>query len=95
MKLKVDISTHASAVITVELSDEKLAQVAEDLGVDVDALTVDDLMDTIYETMDTPQICAQCSGWGQDYGLELGDEWEIDDDPKEKNPDYRGIRIVK
>jgi len=95
MKLSVNISTHASAVVTVEFTDEKLAQIAEDLGVEVDALTVDDLTDAIYETMETPGICAQCAGWGRDYGLELGDEWEIDDDPKEKNPDYRGIRIVK
>jgi len=52
MKLSVNISTHASAVVTVELTDEKLAQIAEDLDVKVDALTVDDLMDTIYETID-------------------------------------------
>jgi len=25
----------------------------------------------------TPSICAQCSGWGRDTNLELGDEWEI------------------
>jgi hypothetical protein len=22
-----------------------------------------------------PQICAQCSGWGKNFSLELGDEW--------------------
>ena len=24
-----------------------------------------------------PRICAQCSGWGNDQNLELGDVWEI------------------
>jgi hypothetical protein len=23
-----------------------------------------------------PSICAQCSGWGRDHSLEIGDEWE-------------------
>lgn len=22
-------------------------------------------------------ICAQCSGWGRDTSLEIGDEWEV------------------
>jgi hypothetical protein len=29
---------------------------------------------------DMPRICAQCSGWGSDQNLELGDVWEGDDD---------------
>jgi hypothetical protein len=24
-----------------------------------------------------PRICGQCSGWGNDQNLELGDVWEI------------------
>ena len=27
--------------------------------------------------MDMPTICAQCSGWGQKYSLDLGDAWEV------------------
>lgn len=23
-----------------------------------------------------PGICAQCSGWGRPYSIDLGDEWE-------------------
>jgi hypothetical protein len=23
-----------------------------------------------------PALCAHCSGWGRDFDLELGDEWE-------------------
>lgn len=26
---------------------------------------------------DLPTICAQCSGWGRDVNLELGDDWEV------------------
>lgn len=26
----------------------------------------------------SPSICAQCSGWGQDYSMDLG-EWEQDE----------------
>ena len=93
MKLAVNISTTASATVHLEISDDRLAEIADDLGVTVDKLTVDDLTDEIYEKMETPYICAQCSGWGQDHSLELGDDWDIDDDPNEKNPNYRGIRI--
>lgn len=28
---------------------------------------------------DVPQLCAQCTGWGDDSAtLELGEEWEVD-----------------
>ena len=29
-----------------------------------------------------PGICAQCSGWGRDHELEVGDEWDVDEDDK-------------
>lgn len=29
---------------------------------------------------DMPRICAQCSGWGQDHVLEIGDEWDVPSD---------------
>ena len=95
MKLDVDIRTTASATITVEISDKTLEEIATNLNVSVDKLTVDDLVDVIYEKMNTPQICAQCTGWNTDWSLELGDEWEIDDDPSAKNPEYRGIRVTE
>ena len=30
------------------------------------------------EQFETPSICAQCSGWGQDYDLDLGEDWDWD-----------------
>lgn len=26
-----------------------------------------------------PTICAQCSGWGSNYNLEIGSDWEVSD----------------
>lgn len=26
---------------------------------------------------DFPTVCAQCSGWGRSYSLEIPDEWEV------------------
>lgn len=35
----------------------------------------------IEQAMDnTPYVCAQCAGWGQRAGIELG-EWEPNDEP--------------
>lgn len=31
-------------------------------------------------TGNMPRICAQCSGWGQEQNLEIGDEWDVDAD---------------
>jgi len=40
----------------------------------------DDEAGAIDEAADaeTPGLCAQCSGWGQDTNLELSDGWEVD-----------------
>jgi hypothetical protein len=32
------------------------------------------------ELLGMPNICAQCSGWGRPYSLDLGDDWEPDDE---------------
>ncbi len=77
MKFKVNVTTHASATVIAEIPDEKLQKLARDLEKTVDELTEDDLTELAYEYMETPDICAQCSGWGQSWGLELGDEWDI------------------
>lgn len=76
-KFKVDIQTVASATVQVEISDERLALVAADLGVSVDELTIEDLEDEITVAYTPPRICAQCSGWGSNYGMSLGDDWEV------------------
>ena len=27
-------------------------------------------------------LCAQCSGWGQDHTLDIGDSWDVDGEPE-------------
>jgi excinuclease UvrABC ATPase subunit len=73
----VDIYTTASARVSVEISDERLTEIAMNSNCDVDDLTVNDLVDEIIESYDPPHICAQCTGWGHDYSLELSDDWDL------------------
>jgi hypothetical protein len=39
---------------------------------------------------DMPTICAQCSGWGKSWNLELGDVWEGDDDIEQAVEEIEG-----
>lgn len=77
MKFAVNVQTYASATVIADIPNEKLAELARDLETTVDKLTPDDITDLVYEYIETPGICAQCSGWGQSHSLELGDEWDI------------------
>jgi hypothetical protein len=43
-------------------------------SVKVEAEDPDEAPDKAYDVR--PTICAQCSGWGRNYNLELGDVWE-------------------
>lgn len=79
-KFRIDIETAALARVVVEISDERLAEIASELDVPVDELTVEDLEDEIAAEFDAPVICASCSGWGQLWGLELDDNWDISTD---------------
>lgn len=48
--------------------------------IDIEAKDEDTAVEEGYQEI--PEICAQCSGWGRSYSLELGDEWEsIDAEP--------------
>lgn len=44
--------------------------------VEVEADSKDDAYDKALDA-GMPQICAQCSGWGSDTNLELGDQWDL------------------
>lgn len=48
-------------------------------SVDVEAADKSEAAEKAYEELDAPGLCAQCSGWGRDSYLELGEEWEIGD----------------
>jgi hypothetical protein len=43
----------------------------------VEAEDRSDAIDKASDEFAYPSICAQCSGWGQDYSMDLG-EWEPD-----------------
>ena len=44
--------------------------------VEVEADSKDEAFDKALDG-DMPTICAQCSGWGRDTNLELGDQWDL------------------
>ena len=46
--------------------------------VTVEADSAEDAVDAVFNG-DLPWVCAQCSGWGRQFSLELGD-WDVDDD---------------
>lgn len=51
-------------------------------SIEVEADDRDDAIDAAFEKV--PSICAKCGGWGEDYGLELGDfDVPTDEDGKE------------
>ena len=48
----------------------------------VEADSKEDAIDLAYEK-DMPDICAQCSGWGNPPGIELSDVWEVRDEQRD------------
>jgi hypothetical protein len=44
--------------------------------VTVEAETEDEAVDLAFDEVPR-EVCAQCSGWGRDYGIDLG-EWDLD-----------------
>lgn len=79
---RVHLETTASATVRVTLDDDDLVKTAEDIGVDVADLTVDDLRDRVEEAAfegELPRLCAQCSGWGRSWSLDLGEFEPIED----------------
>lgn len=72
----------------VELSDEQLEQLAADLGVEVDKLTLSDVHEKVMEEADdegVPGLCVYCSGMG------IGATFSRDDDQVEWNDDTENI----
>lgn len=87
-KFTVYVHTTASATLTVELSETQLAEIANDLDKGITDLDFDDLREYVeemaFQNPGTPNICAQCSGWGnKTQSLELGEDWEVDEDEGE------------
>jgi len=74
---QVDIYTSAYATVHVEISDDRLQEIADNFGVPVGDLTAEDLIDEITDTYETPTLCAHCTGYGKNFSLDLSDEWDF------------------
>lgn len=88
MKYTVHMTTTASLSITVDVDEDA---VRANLGDHADNAAV--LAHAIREAaveeayQEVPgDVCAQCSGWGKSWSLDLGD-WEVaEDEPVEATP---------
>lgn len=70
-------TAHASS--TVEVTDEDVADYRATFGEVAEDMDDEEVIREIaYEQFDYPQPCAQCAGWGQKSGIDLGD-WELDE----------------
>lgn len=82
MKFVIVLTTSADTSETFEVSAERLAELLG--GVKFDP-TSEDHRDAIaheFWRQDgevSASICAQCSGWGHDWELSIGDDWEVSD----------------
>jgi len=71
-KYRVFLTTTASLSVNVEIDDAKMDE--------------DEAREAAIEEahQEAPSgVCAQCSGWGRSWGLDLG-EWEAESEPPEK-----------
>lgn len=48
-------------------------------SVEVEADSFSEAEEQAYEKLPSAQICAQCSGWGQDWTIDTADDWELDE----------------
>ena len=56
-------------------------QSAAEVYVTVEASDPEEAIDLAYDHI-PDDVCAQCSGWGQDYTLDIGDSWDVDGEPE-------------
>lgn len=81
---KVHMHSSISATLTVELSDEKLAEIAFDLEKDPADLTLDDLREHAENEAHeegVPGLCIHCvgMGYGAKFSKDEDGQWETDD----------------
>jgi hypothetical protein len=79
MKYRVYLQTIASFSMEVEVDDDLDQQAAKEAAIEA-----------AYDEAPN-NVCAQCTGWGQKWSLDLGGEWEVakdgDDELVEKVED--------
>lgn len=63
------------------------------LYIEVEADNEEDAIEEAYQ--DSPSgVCAQCSGWGQKWNLDLGD-FEVDEDVEFNGILYKAVELVE
>lgn len=96
-RFRVALSTNATASVCVNLSSEQLAEIAENLALSPAELGVDDVRDAVVDAAfeSTPNLCAHCTGWGNDdISMDLGDDWTLDDEPTLVNTSWVEPAVV-
>lgn len=81
-KYTVNLHTMASAAITVEVDEDKVREQLGDDANEPDILAEYLREEAIEQAFDhkPPHPCAQCSGSRKSFSLDLGDDWDLDDD---------------
>jgi hypothetical protein len=80
MRYDVHFTTDASLTVTVKVTDEDLQRLREEFNVAPNELPDEDtikefVLSKAYEGLPR-DVCAQYSGWGQPWSLDLGD-WNL------------------
>lgn len=83
-KFRVHVHSQTGASKDVEIHNNRLKEIATDLEVGVDQLTIEDLREEAIEVAlneGIPGLCAYCSGMGQstDFIRDYDSEWDVDD----------------
>jgi hypothetical protein len=81
-KYRVMMTTTASASIVVEVPDELNEHY------DIEEKAIELAFD------EAPSICAQCSGWGKKYSMDLG-EWDVDPDEEFDGKVYKAVELIE
>lgn len=79
MKIHVMMSVHASVSVPVEIPDAVIDEITGGVPFDGDNEEhLNGLADVVWEyDIETPTLCAQCTGWGKEFELELGDNFDV------------------
>ena len=80
MKFRIYATSTSSLSQNIEIEDEELEGLSKS--------EIQELVEERFFEENQAGICAQCSGWGKDYSLEIGDEWEVDEVRDEHGTTY-------
>lgn len=59
--------------------------------IQVEAEDLESAIDAAYDELPSG-LCAQCAGWGSQPGIDLGDDWEVDESCYEVDGEYVEVK---